>query len=90
MCPEPGVVVVVVVELGGAEDGGLGVGVTVADGDPLGVAVSGVVGALTTGPGAASLATGALPSRAATVAGSLPSMPRAQMPTPAKWLAWAI
>ena len=37
------------------------------------------------GPVVESLTTGAFPSRAAIMAGSLPSIPRAQMPTPAMW-----
>ena len=41
------------------------------------------------GPVDASLAAGALPSRAASMAGSLPSIPRAQIPTPAMWKKFA-
>jgi hypothetical protein len=37
------------------------------------------------GPVRVSLATGAFPRRAASMAGSLPSMPSAQIPTPAMW-----
>jgi hypothetical protein len=41
------------------------------------------------GPGVKSLAAGEFPNRAASMAGSFPSMPSAQIPTPRMWKALA-
>jgi hypothetical protein len=49
----------------------------------------GPLGAVAFGPVWRSFAAGAFPSNAASMAGSLPSMPRAQMPTPAAWYEFA-
>ena len=54
----------------------------------VGAAVVGAVellGGVEVGPASVSFWAGAKPSRAATIEGSLPSMPSAQMPRPPRW-----